>query len=140
VDWILQIKNDGAVILEANFWHGPVAAAGKHILSLNAGAFRLLLASEDPVREMATAEEIVISRGPWPAQGLDDAFELMFEDGSDSPYALWLSATSLDRLPAAQDVGREFRFSAWRPGPRCVLRLPCWYRLASALPCLKRRS
>lgn len=116
------------------------ARAGKVFLSTNAGAFRLLIpkALEDEVREMKTATRVIVSRGPWPDAGQSDAVELLFEDGTDSPYVIHLGATSLNRLPANEDDGRDdLLFSAWiwrSDGPRRALGLPASYRRVGRLP------
>jgi hypothetical protein len=34
---------------------------------------------------MRTAREVIISRGPWPAQRRTNAIEILFDDGSASP-------------------------------------------------------
>lgn len=121
--------------------------AGTMFLSLNAGAFRLLLPTgwEEAVQEMQTGREIVVSRGPWakdPGHGLD-AIELLFEDGTADPYAIHLQASQCDRLPLPEDVAQEWVFSAWtaprRGKPHRALDRPCWYRIVPQIPWLKPR-
>src|ERR1700732_3065750 len=76
------IHSDGPKITYSNFWDKP--DEGKFIVSINARTCRILLPSslEHYIPEMATASEVVISRGSWPAMGQKDGFEFMFEDGS----------------------------------------------------------
>jgi len=73
-------------------------------------------------------------RGPWPAQGLAEAIELLFDDGSDSPYALHLSPQQIDRVPPDSESGREVRVTVWTEGPTCTLDLPGRYRRSARLP------
>ena len=49
---------------------------------------------------MRESRECVLSRGPWPAAGLADAVEILFDDDSEEPYALHLPPESFDLLPA----------------------------------------
>src|SRR3990167_2306796 len=116
---ILTIENDGPRIVRTNYWSSEHAARGAFYVSVNAGAFRVLVpeAVRDVVAEMRTAKEVVISRGPWPAERRDDALELLFDDGSASPFALHIGVEQIDRLPSAQDDGRsDLRCPAWMRG------------------------
>jgi hypothetical protein len=84
----IKCRNDGPKLLESNFWDLP--DEGKFIVSINAAAFRILLPRrmEHYVADMATAREVAISRGPWPARRREDAFEFLFDDDSDWPTVL----------------------------------------------------
>jgi hypothetical protein len=141
---MLLVSNDGPLITATNFWDLPEQTLGKFYVSLNAGAFRLLVPDvhRDSVDEMATAKGVAVSRGPWPAQGLGDAFELLFDDGTSNPFALHVSPQSFDRVPTAENVAGDWAFTAWtRPrrggGPHLALRRPCRYRLSTRLPDLR---
>jgi hypothetical protein len=140
---MLTIKNNEQEIIETNFWRTEYARRGVFYLSANAGAFRLLVpqAHESALAEFRTAKEVVISRGPWTAQGGRDALEILFDDGSDDPYALHLDAKQLDRIPATDDAGKDFVFTAWTWAgkPICAFRHECYYRIVPSLPWLKPR-
>jgi hypothetical protein len=137
----LQVYNDGPKIVESNFWGLP--DNGKFLVSVNAKAFRILLPAslEGYVSEMATAREVAISRGPWPAQGKQDAFELLFDDGSDNPFVLHTIPETFDRLPLPADEGRGDLACLVYVGkdgkPVEALALTCGYRRVSRLPWLK---
>jgi hypothetical protein len=140
----LRIDNYGPRILACNFWGSNVERAGKLYVSLNAGAFRLLLpaALESAVSKMATGHGVAVSRGPWPAMRLGDALEILFDDGTPDPFALHLSPESFDRLPAPGDVAGDWVCTAWtRPRggdrPRLALERPCRYRLSKWIPDLR---
>lgn len=83
--------------------------------------------------------EVIISRGPWPEQGKQDVIEILFEDGTDNPYAIHLSSESLDRMPLDSDQDRHgqpprWKLTVWtRTGK--ALELPCRYRRAKQIPC-----
>jgi hypothetical protein len=136
---MIEVHNAGPEILSTNFFDLPEAAAGKLFLTTNAATFRLLVpdAKLAYLAEMKTAVEAIVSRGPWPAASLQDAIEILFDDHSDSPFALQLGIDSLDRLPPASDSGRWVSLTVWRRGPKKELTLPCGFRMVSKIPCLQ---
>lgn len=143
---LLTIANHGPLITSTNFFASDHAKNGKLYLSVNAGAVRLLVppACESAIPDMAAATEVVVSRGPWPAAKGGDSLELLFEDGTDSPFSVHLDSNSFDRLPPAEDAGREWVCTVWVAHrgdvPRRAIEKPCWYRVVSRLPWLKPRS
>lgn len=146
---MLKIENHGPLITATNYWSLPPKRGELCFVSVNAGAFRLLLRPEarEHIPDMQAAREVLISRGPWPAARLPDAIEILFEDGSTDPFALHLQIESFDRLPTDSDQGKPWTLSVWdnrtanpRPRPRQVLERPCWYRRVSILPWLKPRE
>lgn len=142
---MLTIENHGPLILRTNYWELPEAAAGKLLVSLNAGAFRVLLPPtlEAWIAEMATAKEVLISRGPWPAENQPDGFEVLFDDRTSYPFALHLSVESFDRLPTDADQAGQWVLTVWtqsrRNRPHRALERPCWYRRVPRIPWLKPR-
>lgn len=133
----LTIKNDGQAIESTNYWDLEQAQRGYVFLSWNAGAGRLLVPDSQAaiIREMKTGKYVIVSRGPWKDQGGRDAIELLFEDGSDSPFALHLVAEQCDRMIPATDQGGGLVVSVWtRAGEQ--MRLPGKYRRVEEIPCL----
>ena len=135
----LKIVNNGPEIIETNYFESDYARRGAFYLSINAGVFRLLVPTinEPAISEFQTAREIIISRGPWPAQERTEAIELLFDDHTDNPYSIHMGIEQIDRLPPSQDAGKPWQFSAWVTGPECVYRAQCHYRIVKALPYLK---
>ena len=139
----IRFENDGPLILKTNYWQTPIAKANKLFLSINAGAFRLLLPTqlEGQVREMRTATMAIVSRGPWPKAQLADALEILFDDGTQDPYCLHLTTHACDRLPLDENQGGDWSLTAWGhlvgERPRLLLDLPCGYRRVRALPDLR---
>lgn len=132
---MLVVQNDGKDIVATNYFDSPDAARGLLRMSLNAGAFRLLMpaAAEEELTEMHTAQQIVVSRGPWSQAPAREAISVLFDDGGDEPYSLALDVAQLDRLPPPDAAGRRFEFSVWvnRGGkPACALRQPCLFRMS----------
>lgn len=136
---MLMIENSGPEICSTNYWDTEYARGGVLYVSVNAGAFRLLLppALEPALMDMRTAREVIISRGPWPGKK-PDAFELLFEDGSDAPYTLQFGAEQIDRAPAKIDEGRDgLLCTVWTAGLVNALTLPAAYRRVAKIPCLQ---
>lgn len=142
----LIVGNHGPLIVSSNYWDLPECSLGKVLVSLNAGAFRLLLppSYEPALADMATAKECVVSRGPWPERRVADAFEVLFDDRTTDPFALHLSANSFDRLPTAEDAAKEWLLTCWtrprRGAPHKALERRCWYRVVPQIPWLEPRK
>jgi hypothetical protein len=142
---ILRIENDGAEIKATNYFDTPGARAGKFFLSLNAGAFRLLVPITQymALAEMRTARGAAVSRGNHDGtKGLTgDGVEVLFDDGTDSPFALHLGMASLHSIPPASESGRRVVLSVWTAGQgggvTKALELPCTFRVADRLPDLR---
>jgi hypothetical protein len=132
------IINDGQAIKETNYWRGKYAAAGFFYLTWNAGAGRLLVPDSQThaLVEMASARFVVVSAGPWVEQGGRPAIELLFEDGSDSPFCLHLVQEQVDRVLPATDQGGGFIISAWTCSGGEQGRWPGKFRQVSSIPCL----
>ena len=139
----LIVDNDGPLVVSSNYWDLPECAMGKVLLTVNAGAFRLLLppAAEGALEDMRAAKICVVSRGPWPAAGLADALEVLFDDSTDSPYAIHTAPAASDRLPLDSDAAGEWTLTAWtrprRGAPHLALERPCRYRRVPRLPWLR---
>ncbi|BBO86741.1 hypothetical protein DSCO28_73070 (plasmid) [Desulfosarcina ovata subsp. sediminis] len=135
---MITIENDGQKIIKTSYWSTEHAARGYIYLSINAGAFRLLLPEVQIhlLIEMTTAKEVIVSRGPWPDENKSDGIEILFEDSTDSPFCLHLMVDQCDRLPGNKDVGKQWLFAVWtREGLR--LELPCYFRIVKKIPWLK---
>ena len=134
---MFQVINDGQRIVETNYFDSPHAKAGYCFLTWNAGAARLLLPDSmaASIKDMQGAMYVVVSRGPWLAQGKRDALELLFEDSSDNPYCIHLVTEQTDRMLPEDNQGGGFVVTVWtRQGVQ--LQLPGKYRTVAAIPCL----
>lgn len=74
--------------------------------------------------------------------GRAEAAEVLFDDRSDSPFALHTELAAFDRVPPDSDAGKPCRLSVWvlaQDGrtPAKVIDLPCVYRRARAIPDLR---
>lgn len=135
---MLTFGNQGQKIVQTNFWDSDLARAGYCFLSWNAGAGRLLVPDSQRgfLREMKSARYVIVSRGPWPAAGVRDGIELLFEDNSASPFCIHIGAGQTDRLLPDADQGGGFFVTVWtRRGQK--MRFPGKYRTVGAIPCLE---
>lgn len=105
---MISIANEGQDIVSTNYWETEHANAGLCYLSGNAGAWRLLVpeAAEHMLAEMRTGKRVsiepsIIEPGCW---------DIVFEDGSDSPFALTLDKRQMDW---AMGAASGFPFTVW---------------------------
>lgn len=134
---MLSIENDGQAILRSNYWDTPLNESGTIAISMNAGAFRILLPDSmvDQVAEMLTAREVIVSKGHYQARR---AYEILFDDHTDSPYSLMVDGRQFASLqPEDREHGKEVRVSVWVRGPERVLEMPARFRVVRRLPCLQ---
>jgi hypothetical protein len=134
---MIAIQNQGQRIVSTDYWDSEHAKAGYFFLSWNAGAARILVPDSQKavLREMRGAKHVIVSQGPWTDQGGREALELLWEDGSDSPFCLHLVAEQCDRLIPETDQGGGFVVAAWtRSGQK--QRWPGKYRIVDHIPCL----
>jgi hypothetical protein len=136
---MLTVENDGPRIASTNFFETDQAKAGKFFVSVYAGTLRLLIpdAHAAIIKETKTAEYVILSRGPWPAEEHTEGVELLWENHSASPFALHLTATSFDILPPEPEPGRHWYLTAWVNGPKQVGEWQCHWRRVPEIPWLK---
>jgi hypothetical protein len=130
-----KIENNKQQIVNTNYFDTEHAEKGYFYLSTNAGCVRLLVpdSQTSAILEFQAAKYVTFSVGPWLDQGRDIGLELLFEDFSDSPYALHMIPEQCDMLPNGKG---EWTFAVWtRDGKQfeCPLR----YRRVKEIPCLK---
>lgn len=105
---MIRIENDGQKII--SFDPPPAfARGGVYLLSFNAAACRVILPRElEPwIAEMQTAEVVHITRQPIARLSLADGLQLMFDDGTDTPFMLHTDPRAMiGVLPSSADSGR----------------------------------
>ncbi len=134
MDDLIAIENNGPLIASTNYWTSDHAQRGLFFLSWNAGAARLLVpeACLGDLSEMQTDKTVVITRGNLDGH---DALEILFDDGTDSPFALNISTKQCDRL--VPETPEAFVFIAWGETGE-LARWTAHYRVRKALPCLEQ--
>lgn len=116
---MITIGNSGAEIASTNYWETEQARKGFCYLSGNAGTWRLLVPPtiEPLLGEMKTGKSVTIERSlQEPAR----CWDVVFEDGTSSPFALSIDKKMVDR---AMEKG-SCRFSVWTIKGK-VLELAC---------------
>jgi len=139
---LIHVSNHGPVITSTDYFDSELARAGKIFCSVNGGAIRVLLppAAYGVLNDMRAGKECVLSRGPWPAERKADAVEILWDDGSDSPFVLHLTPESFDLLPAEPEPGREWICDVYvqKDGsPHRAVTRPCHWRRVSKIPCME---
>ena len=129
---MLHVTNYGASLLATNYYGSEWVQEGALLLSWNAGAARLLIPPAilpACLAEIRGAELVVVSRGLFRDH---DCYELMFEDGSDTPYSIQISCEQTDFLIPAR---RESFVLIVHSPDGAELVFPARYRQVAALPC-----
>lgn len=135
---MITVSNNGQEIVSTNHFDSKYAKNGFLYVTINAGAVRLLVPDLiiSQIAEFKTANEVIISRGPFPGQNLSDAYEILFEDNTNEPYSLHLHPDLFDRALGNKDTNKQINFTVWtRSGKH--LELPCYFRMVNNLPYLK---
>jgi len=111
----LEIHNDGEAIASTNYWDSPHAEAGYVFLSRQGGAVRLLIPDQlaSLPQDVGEPREVLISRGPYPDGGFDDAVEVLFEDDSNAPYMMIVPVQCTDYPPTVDEHGRVTQCTLW---------------------------
>lgn len=123
----LTTRNDGPRILASDYWGGEYDAAGYAVMDGNAGAVRLLLPTGmDGVADMRAARGVAITVGRHAQLGRE-MVEILFDDGSDAPFALYLAPEACSRLPGKN---RSAPFLVYGPGPELLIETVCAVRRA----------
>ena len=134
---MIYIENDGQAIAATDYWESEMNARGLIAISMNAGAFRILVPDSmvSQVADMRTARDVIVSKGKYQSR---QAYEILLDDHTDNPYSLLLDARQFASLqPADSEHGKEVRISVWVRGPQRVLDMPAWFRVVRRLPCLR---
>lgn len=92
---LLVFENDGGEIIDTNYFDSLMGRAGMFYLSANAGVVRLLIPDNQVhvPAEMNTGELCVLTSGIYGGQS---SVEVMFDDGTNTPFVLYLSADQSD--------------------------------------------
>lgn len=139
---VISTTNHGPLIVSSTYWGSEHEKRGKVYCSVNAGCIRLLVPrrARRLIADCRSGKYAVLSRGPWPQMRLDDAVEIMWEDGSDSPFAMHLSPESFDLLPGEPAPGMEWTISVWdekKGRPHLAVQRRCHWRRVPNLPWLR---
>ncbi|MFZ3621825.1 hypothetical protein ACOYA6_21565 [Leclercia barmai] len=129
---MISVVNEGQAIKHTDYWQSEQARVGYLFLSWNAGAARLLVpdASEALLKEVRGSQYVIISKGEPEGRA---ALELLFEDGSDTPFVVHILLEQSDRLQTEAEQGGDFVVRVWTRGGS-QLQYPGKYRVVGTLP------
>lgn len=135
---MLTFKNHGQTLVETNFWDSAMAAEGYFYITISSGVLRLLIPDLqlEHLADMESGMDVIISVGPWPQAKRDLAFEILFDDGSDAPFALHLVTEQCDQALGECDESSEIPFVVIARDGVCFRR-SARLRVVSHLPCLE---
>ncbi|TNH04953.1 hypothetical protein FHQ26_05505 [Testudinibacter sp. TR-2022] len=120
---MLQIANNGAEISATNFWDSEYNVRGLAYLSINAGALRLLLPTKIAALHLESDILVGVETSIVPSlfyPGNKDYVDVVFEDGSPTPFSLSLDLSKqVDRkidtdkalmIVYAGDLSKRYEF------------------------------
>ena len=133
---VITLTNNGPDIEKTNYWSTRQAKDGIIYFSVNAGCIRALVpeSKKNIIQEMKTGKKVIISRGPFPSQGREDAFEILFDDYSNDPFVIFTGVDQWDLAPEQDD---RWTFTAWTTHGKVYHCDQCKVRHVDKLPCLK---
>jgi len=136
----MRVQNDNERIVDTNYWGSNIESKGFFYLSPNAGAFRLLVPENQSasIADILTGGKAVITYGFHRTQ-FRFMYEIMFDDDSECPFAIWISSNQVEREFAIEEAAIKDRpLIVYRKGCIEVARMPVYFRTSPVLPYLKR--
>lgn len=104
---LYEFENEGPLLQRTNYFDSHEAQCGEFYLSWNAGVARLLVPDNQKslLPEMrATHVEIEI---------IQDGLQIVFDDGSQTPFAIIIANEQCDRLLTIADKGQSCYLSVY---------------------------
>ena len=135
-------QNDGERVVETNYFDSLSARMGGTFMTANAGALRLFIPKsiDSCLKDILSARCVVIARGIY-REAMTRMYELMFEDDSESPFAIWIGPKQIGtgeiNMTDAASRPRNFYVYTDHGGLTWVKTFPAYFREAEFLPCLK---
>lgn len=132
-------ENNGPLLKASNYWDSQMARRGQCFVSINKGTFRLLLPDslKSIEADIRTGKYVAITLGMHRHTGWM-MYEIMFDDGSDSPYSLWINPEQFERSFSISDAASKDReLIVYSRGCVVVARFPAYFRESDLLPYLK---
>lgn len=139
---LITVENDGEFVAGTNYFSTKRAQDGLAFLSMNAGALRLLVPASIAyvINEVETGRHVVVTHGVHRQVGLQ-MYELLFDDGSDSPFSFQILPEQIDRggigIAQAASKSRKLHVYLEDSGCRLVATFDVFFRESDYLPCLK---
>lgn len=91
---MFSIANNGQAIAQTNYWTTREAQAGYCFLSHNAAALRLLVpkANDEWLPCILAAKRVTVEHSIL----ISGCFDVVFEDGTDTPFCITMNASAMD--------------------------------------------
>ena len=92
-----QFDKDG-FMTDTTYWDTDFCEEGYFYLAFNMDTYSLLIPNnkDDWLGEIIEAQSVVITRGSY--NGMNDYFEIMFEDSTETPYMIIISDGQFSRV------------------------------------------
>lgn len=131
----LGVRSDGTRLLGTDYWDSVMAREGVFLLHWNGVAAHLLVpeATLPTLTLMRAGHRVIVSHGPWPRNDGAMSVELLFDNGVDDAFRLYLVSSQYgNQVPGAGQDGpfeliastRSGRAHAWPATYRKVDQLP----------------
>lgn len=138
---IIQTTNHGPLIVASTYFGSDLERAGKLWCSVSAGTIRVMIPASlrRMIDECRGARYVILSRGLSAELGSPEAIELLFEDHTDTPFAIHLTADSFDMLPG-EPIDGQWVLTMWhlkKGRPHMALTRPVKWRRVERIPWLK---
>lgn len=126
---LLEVVNKGQDLVASNYWDTVYNKKGLIMVTMNAGALRLLMPDDfalpETLNDYKKAAHAVLTMGSWLDKPI--AVEIMLEDFTNAPHTFHLLPTVfLEGIPL---LDRDTcTFSIWTKGPNKVCEMTCYLR------------
>lgn len=133
---LLKIENNGQEIISTDYFDSEYAKKGYFYLSINAGAFRLLIPPswERDIDDMKTGKMAIVSFG---MEKGTERIEVMFDDSTECPYCISLGMEQIDRKPPKEESSRIMTLIAYSYDLNKEFEMKCGFRYVPTLPYYK---
>jgi hypothetical protein len=132
----ITIENNGDKIIGSNFWDNQEEE--DFYLSWIDKTARLLVVAPaaQTIKEIEFAQEVIITQGTSTLSG-NNAYEILFEDGSDTPFVLILDEQKQSDKKI-KEVGKEkMRLTLWEKD-KMLIEFPMSFRKKETLPYMEK--
>jgi hypothetical protein len=124
--------------IKTTYYRTEMCAKGFYYLVHNNGKYFLFLPKYDEkvIQEMKTGKHVVITRGSH--EGVKDCFEIVFDDGSENPFAILLRDEQFSRINPLIEGWHGPLYVFFGELERCIILFNyVYYRITDNLPCFE---
>lgn len=141
---LISYSFDENGLVETNYFESEHAKLGLAHVVLNRRCFIVLLPlnsniSPNNLKDIYACDHVVVSRGPCKEnkEGGDpfwkDTFEILFEDNTNTPFRLTLSAMAFAVLPNKEWLRIKFPIKFYNDNGK-MFEKDCYYRIVKRIP------